>query len=302
MENTELTPEQLESEPQQEYEGKDNHAVEGEEAEAEGTTPTQPSVRAYTDEEVQSILEADGKLDSNRLTPTHKLIQKSFERHTQKVWQEAAEAKKQYEQALSKTQPKDNTGDPKEAYYQRFTQNPMEVLQEISNVMFKLSDIQPYDDNYMEAQKQKAFYQAIKDEFLARRQIETENVRNAELLSTQVKLNITKDIPDFDTKAQALTTFAQEELGFSIEEISRLTNPAITGNLAVKITKAINKFYDAMNANVSAEKKLIKNPPKPLERAGAGATGKASPSLNEAFKRARQTGDWTDVLELKGAI
>lgn len=295
MEEKELTPEQPETEP--EYEGQDNQAVEGAEAEAEGSEPTQQK-QPYTNEEVQNILDADGKLDSNRLTPAQKLIQKSFERHSQKVWQEAAEVKRQYEQAI-KAQP---TVDPKENYYQRFIQNPMAFLNEINGAIFKLSEVQPFDDNYVETQKQKAFYQAIKEEFMERRRLEVENVRNAELMSSQAKFSIAKDIPDFESKAQALTQFAVDELGFSLEEITKLTDPITNGPLAVKLTKAINKIYDAMNAGVSAEKKLIKNPPKSLERAGSGATGKASPSLNEAFKRAKATGDWTEVLELKGAI
>jgi hypothetical protein len=82
---------------------------------------------------------------------------------------------------------------------------------------------------------------------------------------------VRKAIPDFDSKVDKLTTFAIETGGFSIEEINQLIDPAVMGNMAVKMRLAIKKLYDTINAGKSAETKLVKPIPPSLERAGSGA-------------------------------
>ena len=73
--------------------------TQGQESQSEGTEDTQESSQgstpspqsttpSYTDDEVTQILESDGKLDAKRLTPTQKLIQKSFEKHFNKRFQQ----------------------------------------------------------------------------------------------------------------------------------------------------------------------------------------------------------------------
>ncbi len=72
---------------------------------------------------------------------------------------------------------------------------------------------------------------------------------------------IRKEIPDIEQKAPALTEFAINHLGLTEQEVSYLTDPKVTGELAIKLTLAVNRAYEMANIDKTLNKKAVKQTP-----------------------------------------
>ena len=107
-------------------------------------------------------------------------------------------------------------------------------------------------------------------------------------------------IPEFEKKVDRLNDFASS-LGFSMQELAILTDPVRMGPMASKLTLAINKLYDMANKDEVLKNKVIKPQPTKVETAGTGEHT-SKPAYKEVLRKARETGDWTDYLEMKGAL
>ncbi len=251
-----LTKEMLEEPP-------DGSTQHGEEVvSGEGVTTQPPETvtvgpKPYTDAEVEAILEADGKLDSTRLTPSQKLIQKSFERHYQRRYQDLATKKREVERPPART------------VYEQFDQDPSGVMKDLRVAIAQKKKEDPFSDEVIRLE-------TLRDELLERGMTRGREESRVSRAASEAEGQIRKAIPDFEVKAPKLTEFAVNELGFSMEEIDVLSDPAKVGPLAVKVTKAINVIYDRFNAGTAAGKKEVKKVG-PLARPGGGG----APTVDE---------------------
>jgi hypothetical protein len=162
--------------------------------------------------------------------------------------------------------------------YEAFAEDPQGVLTHLDAQISKLTK-----DGMMEEALE---LRDLKTNLIFRRQMEIENITRSTQRSGEVVSAVRREIPDFDARAPLLTEFAVKELGLTEEEISRLTDPAIMGETAAKVTIAINRLYNRINAGKRAEQKQVKTAPPILNRPGssgleAGKRGSAIRSLSD---------------------
>ena len=225
--------------------------------EPEQAQPPQEAV-AYTDEEFEALHLND--LDESRMTPQQrKYAQKmrDLEKGYNRKFQELAQERKQYEQARQTTQqPQQTFGD----VYQAFDADPRGVLQNLRTILAQKKKEDPLSDDVIRLE-------TLRDELLERRSEQAERHTQINMVATSVNNEVRKAIPDFEEKADALTDFAVRELGYSIEEITYMTDPGKVGALAGKNTLAINRLYDLQHPKkpVKATTKIPKT-----EKAGSG--------------------------------
>jgi len=217
----------------------------------------------YTPEELETLLQSEGEVDTSRLSNEGKALMKSFQRGYDRKFQQVAE--------MRKAQQAQQPSNPREQLFGRYMVDPAGVTAEINAEIEKLEGVDPADANYTDSRRTIARLVALKDEFsLKHRTIEAHG-RSVDSIVASTQAEIAKAIPDFETKAPKLTDFAVGTLGLSIEEVRALTDPTIVGPMALKLTKAINTVYDKLNAPVTAEKKVKKEAPPPLQRGGGGS-------------------------------
>ena len=238
----------------------------------------------YTDEEAFEILESNGTLDSKRLTPSQKLIQRSFDSHYTKKLQETAETRRQYEAKMS---------EPKNIF-EAFERDPSGVRRQLNEAIFQKASEDPFSEETLKLQKLKGDLEIF----------EIESRKNSQMADNIVKENdsfVRNAIPDFnDKKAQELTNFAIQEMGLTVNDIAYLTNHQ-HGGLAGKITVGINKLYQKFNAGKTAETKAVK-PIAPPSLGRAGTSVEVNPNKGSDIKKAMNSGkieDWGAYIEQK---
>jgi len=214
----------------------------------------------YTPEELEALLQSEGDVDTSRLSPEGKALMKSFQRGLDRKFQQVAEMKKSIAAQGPKT--------PREELFDRYVKDPGGVVGEINAEIEKMESVDPTDERYTEARRTVARLQALKDDFSVRRQDVIEHGRQVDSIVATTQAEILKEIPDFKEKADKLTEFAVGA-GLSIQEVRALTDPTIVGPMALKLTRVINHLYDKLHAPVSAEKKVKRDAPPPLQRGGA---------------------------------
>jgi len=216
----------------------------------------------YTPEELESLLQGGAEVDTSRLSVEGKVLMKSFQRGLDKKFQQVAEMRKSIE---AQSKPKD----AREQLFDRYVQDPGGVTGEINTEVERLEAVDPTDAGYAESRQMIARLRSMKDDFSIRRQTLIESTQQSGNIVSITQAEIAKAIPDFETKAPKLTEFAIG-LGFSIGEVRALTDPLVVGPMAIKLTRAINTMYDKLNAPKSAEDKVKKDAPPPLQRGGGG--------------------------------
>jgi len=214
----------------------------------------------YTPEELETLLQSESDVDTSRLSAEGKVLMKSFQRGNEKKFQELAEMRKAIQ-----AQPKPGSGDPREDLFSEYVHDPAGVVRKINAEIERQEGIDPTDAKYAVARQTIVRLQALKDEFSVRRQSIIEHGQQVDNIVSNTQIEIKKAIPDFDVKAEKLTEFAVD-LGFTIEEVRALTDPTVVGLMALKMTKAINAAYDKLNAPKTAEGKVKKDAPAPLQR------------------------------------
>lgn len=108
----------------------------------------------------------------------------------------------------------------------------------------------------------------LKANLLEKKLRKVEQMGYAEKQYQEIFNTVRAEIPDIETKAQVLRTFAIQNLGFTKDEIDKLTDPSITGALAAKLTIAVNKAYELANIDKSMLRKEVKKPPVKLGVSG----------------------------------
>ncbi len=239
---------------------------EGASQESTGTGESQ----YYSAEEFRRLLKNPLHMDVNRIpeeykhvydmaVDTYRDLKADYTRKTQQL----AEQMRQ----LEKPQPKN--------VYEAYMQDPEGVISYIdAQTETKISE-GDYDSALRLMQ--------IKTNLIERRSKEASAQNAIARMSENIWRGVRAAIPDFDNKKEALTNFAIKEFGFTEQEISVLTNPAITGDLAGKLTLAINKAYQIMNAKNTANNKIKK--PEPIQlgsSTGVSVKGGAK-SIEELF-------------------
>lgn len=217
----------------------------------------------YTPEELVSLLTSEQDVDTDRLSPEGKVLMKSFQTGYNKKFEKLSEKQKELDAKLNQQKPQGQETSTREQYYQNFLQNPDKVVHEINQAISEL-EVDPYND---ENRKNIAALRQMKDDFFLRKTTESERNVKINEIQAQARAEIYEAIPDFDKKVPALNEFA-EMIGFNLDELSFLTNPVNTGKFASKLTKALNKAYDIINASKTVEKKIDKTPPLVLGKAG----------------------------------
>lgn len=218
----------------------------------------------YTPEDLEQLLQTDGDVDTSRLSSEGKLLMKSFQRGTDKKFQDLAAMRKSLDSQRS-------ASDPREDLFQEYAHDPAGVVRKINEEIERQETVDPTEARYSEARKIIARLHGLKDDFQVRRQGLVEHSQQTSALVASTEAEISKAIPGFQEKASKLTDFAVG-LGFSLAEVRSLTDPTVVGPMAIKMTKAINAAYDKINAPKTAEAKVKKEAPAPLQR---GASSKA---------------------------
>jgi len=230
--------------------------------------PPQPKPKEkepYTQEELEYVLINDLPVDSDRLTPEGKVLQKSFQRGYTRKFTELSQLRKEFEAQ------RDSERSPKDKLYSRYKANPASVVAEINQTIAELEELDPTDEHYKEARRKITQFNALKDEFALMRQQEIDQSRFLGDSAEKGRNMIVTAIPDFEEKIPHLTQFAMS-VGLTYDDVLVLTNPNIMGGeRAAKITIALNKLYDMINAGDSVEKKTIRRNPPRLNRSGAGS-------------------------------
>lgn len=200
----------------------------------------------YSSEEFEEILtrnplDVDPEMVPPELMPAYKTAlkaYKSFQADYTRKTQEIAQKKQEQK-------PKD--------IYEAYDQDPEGVTAYIDAKIVEAKELGDID--------QVTMLLNIKSNLVERRLKKIENMTVQERQFQDIYSVVRKEIPDIDQKASVLTEFAIKQLGFSQEEIEKLTDPAITGPLAAKITLAVNRVYNYLNADKNLAKKEVKPQP-----------------------------------------
>jgi hypothetical protein len=275
--------------------------------EAETKVESRPTY--YTDEEAAKIIEEGGVLDSNRLSPTQKLVQKSFERGTTRAFQEAAELKNQYEQAMRQLKEREQEqSDPKEKLYRQYKSDPVKFVQEINQAIENLEMVDPAADDYRSARQQIAKLSGLKNEFDARQYQETSYQNSLYAVVNQANQEIVDAIPNFSQVKENLRNFSFNQLGLTQYDVEMFTDPiqlaqrGFDPKSAVRLTKAVHKVFQMLNAGKTAEAKVDKTPPIAVSSGSPSTPKSDTVTYQKAFDKALKTGDWTEVYKIKGVL
>lgn len=248
-----------ESEPALTEEAKTGTEVKTEVKPVEVKTEAKP---LYTAEEMRSL--DPTQIDTSRIPPEHLPFYKAMQSGWTKKYQEAAELRKQNEQ-------------PK-TIQAAFDRDPYTISENIRTeikskriAIVNQEDKDPFSPEVSGLKRELALLENMRDDFDNQMIGKVKNNTAVERARIEADTIVRKAIPDFDSKVDKLTNFAIEAGGFNVEEINQLIDPAVMGHMAVKMRLAVNKLYDMVNATKSAETKIVKLIPSPLERAGSGA-------------------------------
>jgi len=303
--------------PETEEEGEQPDAEGAEVAEETAETPepeydeqgneiTKPVIRQYTDDEVLKILDTDGKLDSRRLSPTQKLIQKSFSRYANKGFEQIAAMKRELEGQREQIQTQQQMAIPPRSLEEAYDRDPDNVLRFIDQQIASTNQLAANDP--FAAQQQLINLQMVRNRLVDRAMHTTESRRVANEAATNAVRDVLNAIPDFGPeKQQVLSDFAIKELGYTQEELRKITHPS-NGKLAAQTVKTIHaawfsKYGEKQQMKKTVEaKKVVKRPV--VEGASRKDDGKATANvaMSRATKKAIDSGDWTEVLNLKGVL
>ena len=291
-------------EPEKANQETPEEVVEGDQAEVpeeEKPEPEPEKPKYYTPEELSELLETDADIDTSRLTDEGKAIMKSFQRGLTPKLQERSELRREVDELKKKLE----TSKKPQTIEEAFDQDPDGTMQYIDG---QLGDLRGQakaasdPDQKLEFLSSMEEIRAVRDRLVARGIANQRQMTNQQAVITEAVNKIYKAIPDFDTKQKKLTDFAINDLGYSQAEVMQLSDPSIVGPGAVKFIKTINKFYDKENAKETLTQKEVKVPPKTEKTGKTGEPFDKSAAYQRALKKAKDTGDFTEVLTMKGTI
>ena len=231
----------------------------------------------YTTEEIETLLkqsdDGDAKVDFDRLSPEGKAIWKSVDRGLKPKLQERVELKRRLEALEERTlqQKAPESTDPKEQFYRRYRQDPLGFTKEVNAEIEKLAD----SDDPFDATKKIAVLNTVLNEFRERRHADEGMQSTVRNIQTEVITEIMQIAPNYAEVRDEVTKFAVDTMGYTEDEIGKLTNPAYVGkSVAVKNFKVVYNAYKSTKAQTAAEQdavnKVVKLKPPQVEKAGTG--------------------------------
>lgn len=254
----------------------------GVERDSSGVVPTKG---LYTAEEMRSL--DPTQIDTSRIPPEQQAFYKSMQSGWTKKFQEVADLRKQVKQITEAQVPR-----PRDVY-EAFDKDPHGVLDTLRTEIVKKKTENPYDENIVKLEN-------LKDVLIERRLFNQERATQAKDRVIDARETVKREVPEFEKKVGKLNEFASN-LGFSMRELAILTDPVRMGPMATKLTLAINKLYDIANKDEVLKNKATRPLPTKVETAGTGEHT-SKPAYKEVLRKARETGDWTEYLEMKGAL
>ena len=280
-----LTEEKLESKEGEEEGREASTEEEGESATEDGVVKEGAASEAkeneqgeekqvYSSEELETLLKSDAEIDTARLSPEGRLLMKSFQRGYDHKFKELSDQR--VELAKAREAEREKMMSPKDKLFRDYLRDPIRISADINKEIEALEEVTPDHEDFGKSRKTIAQLNALKDEFREHRQMVVEAQKSKDELAATTLANVIVDIPDWKTKEPKLTEFAQKELGLSLEDIRVMSDPVIMGDRTYRFIKAVNKAYDMRHANNTAEKKLVKKPPKALGRASESGEIKKS--------------------------
>jgi hypothetical protein len=250
----------------------------------------------YTPDEIETLISQDAEVDTTRLTAEGRLLMKSFQKGFTPKLMERQSLKQELDGLRKEMASLRQPATIEEA----FDRDPEAALRHIDGQIAKerarLGGAEAF-----EAIQQIEDLRSIKDNLMLRGMANQRKISEINTVASRVESEVHKAIPDFAKKEPSLTEYAIRELGYSLEDIRFLTDPSNTGKYASKWILQVNKMYDMSKAKTTVEEKRVKTPPK-SESAGTGGGEDQNATYTAALKKATETGDWTEVLKLKGVI
>lgn len=216
----------------------------------------------YTPEELEYLMASEEEVDTKRLTSEGQALMKQFQKVYTKKFMSLADERKKFEQ--QKTQQTQQTKD--DFLYTEFKRNPESVIADINSEISKLKD-DPYNEENI---KKIDILSNAKEKLFLRKMQEGDADTRSQKIMSEAQAEVLSAIPDYQEKQPKLSTFGKS-LGLTDEDIAYITNPLNTGKYAAKLTITLNKAYDMINAGQTAEKKIVKQTPKPLARPGSSS-------------------------------
>lgn len=250
----------------------------------------------YSPDELEDLISRDEDVDTTRLSPEGRLLMKSFQKGFTPKLQERSELKRELE-ILRK-----EVGSLKQpaSIEEVFDKDPDGTLRYIDSQIAQARTKLDTGDAF-EALKQIEELRSVRDGLLTRSMSQQKKASQTSALAAQAQAEVLRAVPDFQKKEGALTEFAIKELGYSFDDIRFLTDVSNTGKYASQFVIQVNKMYEMAKAKSTVETKVVKTPMR-QEGAGTGGGDDNAATYRASLKKAQETGDWTDVLKLKGTL
>lgn len=288
---TELTPEAIESanpvETQQPEQAPEGQPVQ---------VATVEKPKFYTPSEIEELISRDEDVDTTRLSPEGRLLMKSFQKGFTPKLQERSELKRELDNIRKELGSLKQPATIEEMY----DKDPDGTLRYIDSQLSLERNKLDTGDAF-EALKKIEELRSVKDALFLRSLSTQRRNNEVNTVVSNVKTAVLKAIPDFEKKEGELTKFALTELEYSLDDLRFLTDPANTGEYAAKFILQVNKMYEMSKAKTSVEQKLVKTPLR-QESAGTGGGEDNTATYRAALKKAQESGDWTEVLKMKGTL
>lgn len=243
--------------------------------------------KLYTPSEIKEILRRGdfSTLDTSRLSEEGQAVMRAMQAGLTPKLQETSELRKELaeiKEALKSSQPKP----PPKDIYEAFDQDPDTVMGFVNQ---KISSLIDEKAPVHEIERVREIREALKE-----RKHQTElHAAKAQSGLSEVQAALVQAVPDIQQKGEALSKFAVDVLGYSLEELQASTHLASRGIEAVREIARINTAYEKFNAGNRAKMKQKIRTKTKTEKPGDGF--QKSNDKNDRAERIRiatETGDW----------
>ena len=249
--------------------------------------------KAYTPQELAELLSSDGDIDRSRLSLEGQALMKSFSKGFTQKFEKIAELRKQLERELE-----DKAKPPKQKTIEdAFSEDPEGTLKAIDDhILAKKQEIKKLklEGNYEEVdtlRDEVEDWTNAKSTLIGKRLFASEKTLKEE----RAKQAIRSSLADYDRQEKAAKIYITEVMGMSAAKAD-----ALLGDVEL-----VKHFAKLAGVKDSAEKKITKEKPDELGRAGSDQVGKTKAqgaTYEELLAEAKKSGDWFKVLKFKGAL
>lgn len=160
------------------------------------------------------------------------------------------------------------TASPVKSIEDYYLEDPKGTTEYINGEIARLQNEDPYT-NALQVEKLRDLKLELREKVA---------VRGAEKAEEYAR-KVSAIIPDMVTAAPILTKFAVEQLGYSMDDLARVTTPQIVGEKAALATLSlIKRQYDLVTGKGPIKRESAAAPPLPVTLGGGEAAGPIDPS------------------------